>query len=860
MAGDEVDATNGKDAQHFAAFLDYLETPTLPNESNPPKDTTEEVRQENNFHDEFIEESLSHAKGTPTTALIIAWIARSFLFFAAFLLALFPSVMKIYETSHWFREGDPSVYDDAKDWFSNPKLPLQSYFDNSKILMRVYFFIIPYILSALCVAVGLIIPAVPSPLSSSNHLQQRRRAIGSFLRRTLVLPTFLVRLGLPLRVSIAEVIGIVIFLTLNIMTIAVRVRRSLPRGSRKIEFLVDSDGDASKDPIDPISWQACEVWAKTLGVISILNLGWYLLMPVGRKSVLLEALNVSWERAIKYHRWVGYYSVAIMVVHGLMYIAIFIHGDGHPIYDPEGVMVESNLNAWYCSRNECDEDQARMLRRNIYGLVTLFLIMVMTVFTLPWIRRQKFEWFFYAHHLFVLVLVFVSLHYKGAIIYLLPGIAIYGVDKLMALYAYKKTAPVATRMLSSDVIEISFETTPGVTYKAGDYVFLNVPSVSFLQWHPYSVTSAPSAHGKKVMFHLKGFSGGWTDQVIKEALKRDDNTLNVRLDGFYGVNNGICDQLRSKDGVILVGGGIGVTPMMSLALELCATSSIPVTIMWVVRTIEEFGIFSTELADARRSYKNFKPKVWCTLSSHKSSPNNDGGAFDRAKLLEFDNFKLALQSIKESQTSKGTMATPAFILDEPSLSGASNATVMTISTIFALIAYALAVKISKKDSHADTPQDFISLMELAMVSLSVVLWIVMVIGVRYVLALVLYPTTKLTTSSATTEEMAAHTVSTGSSGSGSDLEHSKRDDLVLQSIIQGNIGCRPNISNEFSSFARVVAEKIGRPVDIAVLACGPPKMVESINDYINVPSSFFNLGVDKNQQAFFSFIEEDWEW
>ena len=53
---------------------------------------------------------------------------------------------------------------------------------------------------------------------------------------------------------------------------------------------------------------------------------------------------------------------------------------------------------------------------------------------------------------------------------------------------------------------------------------------------------------------------------------------------------------------------------------------------------------------------------------------------------------------------------------------------------------------------------------------------------------------------------------------------------------------------------------MGRPVDIAVLACGPPKMVESINDYINVPSSFFNLGVDKNQQAFFSFIEEDWEW
>jgi len=348
--------------------------------------------------------------------------------------------------------------------------------------------------------------------------------------------------------------------------------------------------------------------------------------------------------------------------------------------------------------------------------------------------------------------------------------------------------------------------------------------------------------------------------VIKEALKQGDNTLKVRLDGFYGVNNGICDQLRSKDGVILVGGGIGVTPMMSLALELCVTSSIPVTIMWVVRTIDEFGIFSTELADARRSYKHFKPKAWCTLSSHKPIHNNDGVAFDRAKLLEFDSFELALQSVKESQSSNGTTSTPAFILDEPSLSRASNAAVMTLSTIFALVAYALAAKISKRDSHTGTSQDFISLMELAMVCLVVVLWIVVVIGARRVLALVKYPSRENTKSS-TTEEITARTIMrNGTSGSGSDLENKQSDNQVLQSIIQGNIGCRPNISDEFSSFARVVAQKMGRPVDIAVLACGPPKMVESINDYINVPSSFCNFGVGKNQQAFFSFIEEDWEW
>merc|ERR1719223_1596306 len=108
-----------------------------------------------------------------------------------------------------------------------------------------------------------------------------------------------------------------------------------------------------------------------------------------------------------------------------------------------------------------------MLRRNIYGFVALALVLIMTVTALPSIRRKRFEVFYYMHHLFILVLVVVCLHYKASIIYLIPGIAIYAVDKLMSLYSYRKTAPVTTRMISSDVLEISFNIKPGVQYKAG---------------------------------------------------------------------------------------------------------------------------------------------------------------------------------------------------------------------------------------------------------------------------------------------------------------------------------------------------------------------------------------------------------
>jgi len=810
---------------------------------------------------------------------LVIWGARNLLLLAACLLALFPSVIKMYETSHWYREGDPSIYDDAKDWFDEKPLPFRESFDNPKVLMRVYFFIIPYILSALLIAIARVIPAAPLP-ASLHHGQQSRRTVGSILRRTFAFPSFLVQLGSPFRISAGELIGVVVFLVLNIGTMCVRVRRSLPRGSRKIHFLVDLDESVLKDPIDPISWQACEVWAKTLGVISILNLGWYLLMPVGRKSVLLEALGMSWERAVKYHRWVGLYSVAIMFIHSVMYVAIWMHGDGNPAFDPDGEMFQRNMVPWYCSNNECDEDQERTLRVNIYGFVTMLLILVMTGFALPWVRRHRFEWFYYAHHLFVLVLVFVCLHYKGAIIYLIPGIAIYGVDKLVALMSYKKTAPVETRLVSSDVLEISFETGPGTEYKAGDYVFLNVPGVSFLEWHPFSLTSAPNANGKKVFFHLKE-AGSWTKKVIDAARERDDGVLPVRIDGFYGHSNA-CEDLKKKDGVVLVGGGIGVTPMISLAMELCETNTSPVALFWIVRTVDEFSIFSTELKEAQRRYKHLIVKVWITLS--RPEPGNKDEGLVKSKLLEMsesEQIERVLKSLNENENEITMHSTGIFQMSEPGMSGAFNAIAMALSIFLALVAFALTTEMSREEKYAEVVVDKMSMIELGLVCFFVVVWIAVIVLiasplVRYILQKYkavsiekpspkniknivdedMTETERLDMSmnmSINNSEMGEDDIICQSKyGRDDDVEGIQSDNEMLQSLIGGNIGCRPNLSYEFSSFAKEMALIAGGMVDIGVLACGPVQMVESINSICNEGS--------ENEHACFLFTEEDWEW
>ena len=94
------------------------------------------------------------------------------------------------------------------------------------------------------------------------------------LRHPIHFHRALVTAGVPARVTVAEIIGIVIFLAMNWLIFGARVDRALQRGSRKLVFLVDQDKAASKAPIPPLSWQACEIWALTIGIMAVINMGW----------------------------------------------------------------------------------------------------------------------------------------------------------------------------------------------------------------------------------------------------------------------------------------------------------------------------------------------------------------------------------------------------------------------------------------------------------------------------------------------------------------------------------------------------------------------------------------------------------
>ena len=158
----------------------------------------------------------------------------------------------------------------------------------------------------------------------------------------------------------------------------------------------------------------------------------------------------------------------------------------------------------------------------------------------------------------------------------------------------------------------------------GQYVYINIPAISSLEWHPFTISSAPidhvTTHHIKVMGGLKGnqwtaklyqlvkslesavagdeeenslsrryYHGSAEEKSISHVGHRDANDVSsclfpisspfskllVNIDGPYGLS--VSHELHRYTHLLLVGGGIGVTPLHSCLRHLLLSDACAVT-------------------------------------------------------------------------------------------------------------------------------------------------------------------------------------------------------------------------------------------------------------------------------------------
>ncbi|VFV35305.1 nadph oxidase 3 [Lynx pardinus] len=247
-------------------------------------------------------------------------------------------------------------------------------------------------------------------------------------------------------------------------------------------------------------------------------------------------------------------------------------------------------------------------------IISLAFILIMTSST-EFIRQVSYELFWYTHHVFIIFFVSLAIHgvlfcfvlmasrivrgqtpesqllhnvtfckdryaqwqtaaqcptpqFSGkepsAWKWVLGPVVLYTCERIIRFWRFRQEV-VITKVVShpSGVLELhmkkrNFKMAPG------QYVLIQCPSISWLEWHPFTLTSAPQENFFSV--HIR-VAGDWTEALCKafgaggQARKESWSLPRLAVDGPFGT--ALTDVFHYPVSVC-VAAGIGVTPFASL--------------------------------------------------------------------------------------------------------------------------------------------------------------------------------------------------------------------------------------------------------------------------------------------------------
>ncbi|RHY94890.1 hypothetical protein DYB37_010042 [Aphanomyces astaci] len=218
-----------------------------------------------------------------------------------------------------------------------------------------------------------------------------------------------------------------------------------------------------------------------------------------------------------------------------------------------------------------------------FFLLVLLLVALPPSFFLS-CRRRYHNAFWCTHMLLLPFLLVTCMHgatgwfqTPQAFLWIAPPLVLYILERRRR-YFKRWTTPMTIHhvRLFPDAVALDLVKPPEFVFVPGMFVYLNVPMLGRHEWHPFSISSAPS--DPHLSFRIQA-AGDWTSALLKHlttyALHDDDETWpQVHLDGPVG---GPTVEYRRFRVVVLIGGGSGAAPFMSVLRDFFSTSPSPIT-------------------------------------------------------------------------------------------------------------------------------------------------------------------------------------------------------------------------------------------------------------------------------------------
>ncbi|KAK5170974.1 uncharacterized protein LTR77_004118 [Saxophila tyrrhenica] len=396
-------------------------------------------------------------------------------------------------------------------------------------------------------------------------------------------------------------------------------------------FIIGWYVQANDERLAPLNTLEFSVWFSRGAGLNLAVDVTLILFPMCRNLLRIIRPKIRWlplDESQWFHRQVAYSILIWTIVHTSSHYVNFFN------VERSQVRAEAAVQIHYTQAG------------GITGHVMLLCMLLMYTTAHAKIRQQSYETFWYTHHLFIPFFLAMYTHATGCFVRdtvppispfagspfwnhcigyegwrweLVAGALYLGERIYREIRSRRQTEIIKVVRHPYDAVEIQFRK-PSMRYKAGQWLFLNLPSVSAHQWHPFTITSCPfdpyiSVHVRQVGDFTRALAsalGAGPEQaglyddldpmgMYEVALANGQEMPKLRIDGPYGAP---AEDVFENEVAVLIGTGIGVTPWAAILKNIWHMRLSPnppkrlrrVEFIWVCRDTTSFEWFQALLS------------------------------------------------------------------------------------------------------------------------------------------------------------------------------------------------------------------------------------------------------------------------